>query len=264
MGLKGAKVGIIGGSGRMGSWLGGLLEAQGAKVLRSGRSSGLSAREMVRQCRIVVVSVPIAATIPVIQDIGPLVPQDGLLMDLTSIKKPALDAMLRYSHSQVVGLHPLFGPAPESKGLSIVVCPGRGQEGLDWITGIFQKSGIKLVFLEPETHDRMMGIIQGVNHFATLALALCVKDSGFNMRELLDCSTPTFRQILDRIRAMLEQPSSLFGSLLMDNPFAEGSLQTYQQSCELLERIIRGGDRKAFQGLFESLDGFFNKEGETS
>lgn len=262
MGLSGATVGIIGGNGRMGSWLAGLLEAQGMEVLRTGRSTGLSPRAMVMQCRVVVVSVPIAATVQVIQDIGPLVPEDGLLLDLTSVKKAPMEAMLRYSRSQVVGLHPLFGPAPENKGLSMVICPGRGQDGLDWVSGIFRKSEVKLVFLEPDTHDRMMGIIQGVTHFATLALALSIENSGYGMKELLDCSTPTFRLYLDRIRTMLAQPAGLFGSLLMENPFTEKSLKIYRRSCERLERITRDGDREAFRRMFASLGDFFSKEGE--
>lgn len=262
MGLSGAKVGIIGGKGRMGSWFARLLEEHGMAVFCAGHGANLSPREMVGQCRIVVVSVPIAATIKVIQEIAPLVPRDGLLLDLTSIKKPPMDAMLRYSRAQVVGLHPLFGPSPEGRDLSIVVCRGRGQEGLDWVSGVLRKSGIRLVFLEPEAHDRMMGLIQGVNHFTTLALALTIEGSGYSMKALLDCSTRTFRLHLDRIRTMLEQPAGLFASLMMDNPCTEKSLNRYLQSCGRLERITRDGDRKAFQRLFDSLGDFFNREEE--
>lgn len=262
MGLNDARVGIIGGKGRMGAWFARLLERDGVPVLCTGRTTGLSPREMVQRCNVIVISVPIASTVEVIREVGPLIPQDGLLMDLTSIKKLPLDAMLRYSRCQVVGLHPLFGPAPENKDLSIAVCPGRGKEGLEWISGFFQKSRIRLILIEPEAHDRAMGLIQGVNHFATLALALSIESSGHGVKELLDCSTPTFRFCLGRIRAMLRQPAGLFGSLLMDNPFAEKSLNTYLGSCERLKRMAMDEDREAFQKMFESLDDFFNKEGE--
>ncbi len=255
-----SKVGIIGGKGRMGAWFAGLLEEHGLEVVCAGQSTRLSSRDMVRQCRTIVVSVPIAATFQVIRDIGPLVPRDGLLMDLTSIKKAPVEAMLRYSRSQVVGLHPLFGPASESTDMGIVVCPGRGQEGRAWITGIFRKSGIRVVSLEPEAHDRMMGLIQGVNHFSTLALALCIKDSGYGMNELFQCSTGTFRKRLDRISAMLDQPPGLFGSLLMDNPFTGDFIETYLASCSRLKRICSHGDQRAFEELLESLNGFFGKE----
>lgn len=260
MGMRGERMGIIGGNGRMGSWFAGLLEAQGVEVLRTGRSAKVSPREMARHCNVIVVSVPIAATMEVIREVGPLVPEDGLLMDLTSIKKLPLDAMLRYSRSQVVGLHPLFGPAPEGKDLSVVVCPGRGHEGLEWITSVFRKGGIRVISLGPEAHDRLMGIIQGATHFATLALALSIERSGYAMKELLDCSTPTFRLYLDRIRNMLEQPSGLFGSLLMDNSFTEKHLKIYRRSCEQLEQITRDGDREEFEKLFDSLTEFFCME----
>jgi prephenate dehydrogenase len=260
MGLKGAKVGIIGGTGRMGSWFARLLEAQGVAALCAGRSSELSPREVVRQCRIIAVSVPIPATTVVIREIGPLVPREGLLMDLTSVKKDPLDAMLRYSRSQVVGLHPLFGPEAEPKDLRIAVCPGRGKEGLDWIRGILQKSGIKTILLDPAVHDRMMGLIQGGTHFSTLAMAVSIADSGHGMKDFLDCSTPVFRLYLDRIRAMLRQPAGLFESLLMDNPFAADSLKIHMESCTRMAGIIRNGNRKAFQEMFASLQDFFGRE----
>ncbi len=264
MGLSTEKVGIVGGQGRMGSWFAEILKEQGVEALCTGPGTEISPREMARQCRIVVVSVPIAATIEVIRDIGALVPADGLLMDLTSLKKAPVDAMLKYSRAQVVGLHPLFGPAAENQDLSIGVCPGRGREGLEWITDIFRKSGIRPVFFDPEAHDRVMGLIQGVHHFATLALALCIKESGYGREYLVDCATRTFTQNLDRIKTMLEQPSGLFGSLLMDNPFTEETMKIYLESCERLERITKEGDRETFQKLFESLGDFFSKEGEKS
>jgi prephenate dehydrogenase len=255
-----SKVGIIGGKGRMGAWFGRLLEEHGLEVVYTGRSTRISPRETVERCEVIVVSVPISATLQVIQDVGPLMPKDGLLMDLTSVKKAPVEAMLRYSRSQVVGLHPLFGPAPESKDLGIVLCPARGEEGRVWITDIFRKSGIRVVSLEPEAHDRMMGLIQGVNHFSTLALALCIRDSGYGMKELYQCATDTFRRRLDRIRAMLDQPSGLFGSLLMDNQFTGDFIETSLASCERLKRIISHGDRQAFEGLLESLNRFFGRE----
>jgi prephenate dehydrogenase len=260
MKLSRSKVGIIGGKGRMGAWFGRLLEEHGLEVVYTGRSTSPSLREMAQQCRIVVVSVPIEATLRVIQEIGPLMPKDGLLMDLTSVKKAPMEAMLRYCRSQVVGLHPLFGPAPKSADMGIVVCPGRGEEGRVWITDIFRKGGIRVVFLEPEAHDRMMGLIQGVNHFSTLALALCIRDSGYGTKELYQCSTHTFRRRLDRIRAMLDQPSGLFGSLLMDNHFTGDFIEIYLASCERLKRIISHGNRQAFEELLESFTGFFGRE----
>jgi prephenate dehydrogenase len=213
---------------------------------------------MVRQCDVVVISVPIAETVRVIREIGPLVSEDGLLMDLASLKKGPVEAMLKYSRAQVVGIHPLFGPEIKSNsGLRVAICPGRGERGLKWITDIFFVEGFKVTVLEPEEHDRMMGLIQGVNHFSTLALALCINRSGFELEDLVNGSTQTFHQRLERIRSTMGQPAELFGSLLMDNPAAREFIEHYLESVEQLIRIIRTKDQKAFGELFESLKRVF-------
>jgi prephenate dehydrogenase len=216
---------------------------------------------MAGQCDVVVISVPIPETLNVIKEVGAVVPAEGLLMDLTSVKRGPVEAMLNYSRAQVVGVHPLFGPDiwPDS-GLRVALCPGRGERGLRWIKDIFLGEGIKVTILEPEEHDRMMGLIQGVNHFSTLALARCISRSGFEFEDLKSCSTQTFEQRIDRIRSMMEQSPELFGSLLMDNPWAENLIEQYLESVEYLIGITRKGDRAALDELFESMRSFFGTD----
>lgn len=252
-------VGIVGGIGRMGSWLAGLLESQGLKVLRASRSTDLTPQEMAGQSHVVVISVPIADTIKVIQEVGPFVPEHGLFMDLTSLKKAPLEAMLSYSSAEVVGAHPLFGPGDKpTRRHTVAICPGRGETGMKWLAGVLKKAGIKVLVMDPEEHDRKMGLIQGVNHFSTLALALCISQSGFAFEDIANCSTHTFRRRLDRIRSIMRQTPELFESLLMDNPRASECIERYRESVEGLIRITRDGDRKAFGELFESLRKVFN------
>jgi len=259
LGLAAPRVGIIGGTGRMGVWLTGLLERRGLAVLIAGRKTELTPAEMARQCDVVVISVPIAETERIIKEIGPLISEEGLLMDLASVKKGPVEAMLKYSKAQVVGVHPLFGPNVDSNGdLRIAICPGRGESGLDWITDIFRDEGFRVTILEPEKHDRMMGLIQGVNHFATLSLALCISSSGIEYKDLLSLSTQTLLERLERIRAIIGQPSELFRSLLMENPAAGEFIEQYRESVEQLITITRDGNKEAFEELFESLKNVFD------
>jgi len=262
MGLTHPKVGIVGGTGRMGSWFARLLEKRGLMVLCAGRKTPLTPLEMAERCDVVVICVPISDTLNVIKNIGAAVRPDGLLMDFTSVKREPVQAMLQYSRAQVVGAHPLFGPDLNAdSALKVALCPGRGESGLRWLKDTFLSEGIKIVLLEPEEHDRMMGLIQGVNHFATLALARCISQSGFELEHLVNCSTQTFQRRLDRIESMLGQPSELFSSLLMDNPRAGGFMEDYAKSVEHLLRMTRNGDKDAFGELFDSLTGFFGKGG---
>lgn len=258
MGLTRPKVGIVGGTGRMGSWFADLVERQGFEVFRTGRKTKLTPRDMARQSDVVVVSVPIADTMKVIREIAPLVRKDGLIMDLTSIKKGPVEAMVENSQAEVIGVHPLFGPEnKDAASRKIALCPARGEKGLAWLTNVLEKAGMKIVIMDPDGHDRMMGLIQGVNHFSMLALALCISRSGFDFEEISDCSTQTFRAGLDRIMSIMEQPPDLFGSLLMDNPEAEKFIDRYRDSVERMAQIIRTGDRRAFGELFRSFRAFY-------
>ena len=263
--LNRPKVGIVGGTGRMGSWFADLLEPYGSEVYRVGRKTDLTPAEMARRCDVVVISVPVVHTINMIKEIGPLVSEKGLLMDLTSIKEKPMEAMLRHSHAEVVGTHPLFGPdrVPGS-GLRIAVCPGRGKVWRDWLLKTLRDAGLIVTVLSPQKHDYLMGLIQGVNHLSTIALGLCVSRSGFMFDELLDCSTQTFTKRIDRIRAMMELPAELFESLLMDNPATGEFMDQYLEATDEVIRISRSKDRAAFREIFSKLKEFHRSKESVS
>jgi prephenate dehydrogenase len=263
--LERPKVGIVGGTGDMGSWFADLMKAHVSEVFCVGRTTRITPREIARECDVVVISVPIPQTVAVIKEVGPLISKQGVLMDLTSIKKKSMEAMLHYSRAQVVGVHPLFGPGDASRPkLRVAVCPGRGRDGLNWLSGILNDAGLAVAIMSPERHDHMMGLIQGINHLSTLALGLCVIRSGLMWDELLSCSTQTFTKTLDRIRAMIEQPAWLFGSLLMDNPRALEFMNHYSKAAGDLIEMSKEKDRASFEHFFEDLKEFFRSEESVS
>ena len=245
----------------MGLWFADLLEKSGSEVFCVGRKTALSPAEAARMCDVVVISVPIVHTVEVIREIGPLISEDGLLMDLTSIKKAPMEAMLRYSSSEVVGAHPLFGPDMDADSkLKAVVCPGRGKRGLKWLVAVLEHASLEVTILSPERHDHIMGLVQGVNHFSTLALASCISRSGLKFEDFLNCSTQTFKQRLDRIRDILKQQAELFSSLLIDNPHSREFMDEYLKAAGELMGIAGKKDKKAFDELFEMLRNFFKNE----
>jgi prephenate dehydrogenase len=252
-------VGIIGGTGKMGGWLGSVLKAQSVRIVRMGRDGTTDLPALVRTCQVIVVSVPIADTLEVIRQIGPHVAEDGLLMDLTSVKKAPLAEMMKWSRAHVVGAHPLFGPEGPGKDRGrVVLCPGRGEEGMAWVKGLFERAGIGVLLMDADTHDRLMGMIQGVHHFATLSLALTLCRSGLDLETVKLCATTTFRTVLDRIFAMTSQSPHLFQSLLMDNGYTAPFMEEYLKSTGELYRMVREKDRETFEAMFHDLKGRFH------
>ena len=252
MGLD-TKVGIVGGTRGMGAWFADFLEKQSIEVYRVGRKTALTPQMMARLCDVIVISVPIKDTIPMIEELSPLVSERSLMMDLTSIKKGPIDAMMSHSKSEVIGTHPLFGPEESGEGLNMIICPGRTKRWLGWLTKIIENGGIHIQTMTPEKHDQLMGLIQGVNHFSTLALALCIIESGFSPEEIIQCSTQTFKQRIDRLKSLLNQSSELFSSLLIDNSESYKYIDKYNQATQELATIVQKKDKTGFQKLFDEL-----------
>lgn len=248
-----AKIGIVGGRGQMGRWCSNLFINQGFDVLFSDHKTLMTPEEMVGLCNVIIISVPISETIEVIKKLGPLVPEKALLIDLTSIKREPVEAMLKYSNAEVVGTHPLFGPNEVYEEQRIAICPGRGEAGLAWITQILINAGLKTIFTTPEKHDQLMGIIQGVNHFTSFSLFLCLKQSGFSYNDFIEFSTKNFENKFTKMCSLLEQPPELFCSLLMGSDISLACIELYHDQVDSLMEMVRRKDTDAFINLFEGL-----------
>ena len=163
------KVGIIGGTGRMGSLFSGVFERAGHEVACSGRNTRVSAMDLVSESDLIIVSVPIHSTAEVIRTIAPDLTASQVICDLTSLKVFPVREML-CSKAEVIGLHPMFGPTVRTlKQQTIIVTPERcSRENLGRLTDIFETEGARITITTPEAHDRMMAVVQGLTHFITL------------------------------------------------------------------------------------------------
>lgn len=227
-------IGIIGGTGGMGRWFADFFEKEGHPVLVSGRDRGARPAEMAGACPVVIVSVPIGATQDVIRQVGPCMKRESLLMDLTSLKAGPVRAMLESSASEVIGLHPLFGPSvPRLEGQNIVICPARGGKWLPWVRDVFGRKGAKLVEATPERHDEIMAVVQALNHLDTIVMGLAIRQSGLEREIRESFSTPILRGKLGMIDRVFSNPR-LHTELITANPHTARVLRLYR---EVLDRV---------------------------
>ena len=235
-------IGIIGGTGGMGRWFADFFEQEGHPVIVSGKDRGPRPAEMAAVCPVVIVSVPIGVTRAVIRQVGPHMKRDSLLMDLTSLKAAPVQAMLESSVSEVIGLHPLFGPsAPSLEGQNVAICPSRGDTWLPRIRGILERRGAKLVETTPERHDEVMAVVQVLNHLDTLVLGLAVRDTGISREELGRFSTPLFRGKMEMIDRVFSRPE-LHAGIIKDNPHTGRMIGLYRGALGRVARAALDGD----------------------
>ena len=244
-------VGIIGGTGGMGRWLAEFFTQEGHPVLVSGRSRGPSLPEMAGTCPVVIVSVPIGATCDVIRKVGPLMKEGSLLMDLTSLKVEPMRAMLESSVSEVIGLHPLFGPAqPSLAGQNIALCPGRGENWLPRVRNLLENKGARIVETTPERHDEIMATVQGINHLDTIILGFFLREVGLDPAVLERFSTPILRTKMEIIQKVFSRPA-LYAEIIAMNPYLRRMTQLFERTFAEMKLVTDKGNAEDLRKLIE-------------
>lgn len=245
------QVGIIGGTGKMGTLFRAVFEQAGWEVIWSGSSTQLSNREVAEQSDIVMVSVPIRRTVDVILEIAPLLRPDQVICDLTSLKVEPVRAML-VSRAQVIGLHPMFGPGVSSlKNQIIIATPVRCDENvLEMLLDVFRDQGAAITITTPEDHDRMMAVIQGLTHFGTLCMAETIRRLGTDITETLAFTSPIYRIHMGLIGRLLAQDAGLYADILQLNPAVPDVLASLDEASRTLRGIVEAGESIRFEEFF--------------
>lgn len=244
---KEIRIYVIGGTGGMGKWFADFLRSKGHTVRVSGKDQEASIPAFAAWADAVVVSVPINGTLETIRKVGPHMRKNDLLMDLTSLKQEPVRKMLECSGSEVIGLHPLFGPTVHDlKGENVVICPARGKGWLPWVRGLFLEDGAHLVEATPEKHDEMMAYVQVLTHLGTIVTGLTLEDSGIEPKELLRFSTPAFRTRMAAVDKVFRFNPRLYGDILALNLNAGAIARAFQRN---VSRVLDFIGEKDSEGL---------------
>jgi prephenate dehydrogenase len=250
---------IIGAAGRMGKWFKRFFEAAGHRV---SCAEGREIEDMGRVARdsdVVVVSVPISEACKVIEAVGPYVRTESLLMDLTSLKVGPAECMLRHSQSEVIGVHPLFGPDAESiQGQTIILCPLRANKWLPWLTDILSGHGARLEFISPERHDRIMAIVQAMGHVGTMLMGLMLKELNENLAALERYCTPLFRVQLALVGRLFNDNPKLYAEMITQNPEVKRPLAVYESLLEQMKRWVDEGQPDSIAQALSDASSFFD------
>ena len=251
-------IAIIGGEGGMGRSLNTLFSDLGHEVLSADLETDLRPKDAAAVADVVIISVPIRETRAVIEELGPLVRREALLMDVTSIKTDPMEAMLASTEASVVGTHPMFGPGVNTyQGQRVVICPGRGDEWLDWVRQMLTARGLVITETTPEEHDSMMAIVQVLHHFKTQVLGLALSRTGVALEETLRFTSPAYLLEAYVAGRHFAQAPELYGPIEMLNPDSGKVIELFQKAAADLAEILAEQDQAAFDQVFADVRAFF-------
>lgn len=236
---------VIGGRGRMGRWLSGFLEDRGFDVVTVERGDPPAAFCRAARRHVVILAVPLTEIDAVMGRIGPHTRPEGVVLDVCSLKAGPLAAMTAHARGEVVGLHPLFGPAtPSLNGQTVVFCPGRGRVWPERVRTWLARQGARVVEMEPPRHDQLMAVVQTLRHLMLGALGGSLRELGFDLKRDLPLAGEWFPALIDMLAGQCGQPPALFADIAASNPASLETLQTFRRRLDSLIAPLAAGDRE--------------------
>jgi chorismate mutase/prephenate dehydrogenase len=254
----GAQVLIVGGRGSMGRLFVRCFTQSGYSVRVLDVDDWPQVQTLTQGIDLALLAVPIAVTPTVALQLGPHLPASCVLCDITSLKSEPVAAMLRAHPGPVVGLHPLFGPDTVSLDKQIVVTsPGRDEEACQWLLDQFSVWGSVPVEATAEEHDRTMGIVQALRHFATFAFGdyLCTRQ--VPIPRTLEVSSPIYRLELGMVGRLFAQDPALYAEIIFATPERRAMLRDFIESLNRHLDMVDQGDQQAFIEQFRKVAEWF-------
>jgi len=267
------KILIIGGTGETGRWFAKFYKKHGFDVIIWGINQKKEiAQELgvkfaddldreITTSDIVMISVPINITEKTIEEIAPKMPQESLLMDITSIKTGPIEAMKKYAPAdvEILGTHPMFGPSiPDIRGQIVIFTPieGRSSRWFPLIRGMYEDNGAHIEVMGAVQHDKMMAVVQGLTHFAYISIGSVFSELEFDVAQSRRFMSPMYDIMLDLVGRILAQNPYLYAMIQM-NPEVAGVHKAYINRCNLMAEIVRDRDIEGFVDLMKKASSHF-------
>jgi len=259
----GATVLIVGGMGSMGQYFSQWFDDSGYRVRILDRNDWLNVGKLCQGIELAIISVPIEVTAEVAGKLGPHLPLDCVLADITSIKERPLNAMLEAYQGPVIGLHPLFGPTTSTMDKQIiVVTPGRNLQSCRWLIDQFSAWGTIILQVNAQEHDEIMSIVQTVRHFATFAFGQFLCHKQIDLSRTIEFSSPIYRLELGMVGRLFAQDPSLYSEIIFASPKRLALLKDYLSSLTNNLAMVEKGDKEMFSTEFKKIADWFGSFSE--
>ena len=255
----GGKVVIVGGAGALGKRFASLFTRSGYQVTTLEADDWPNAPAIVADAVLVLIAVPIHATLQVISQL-PALPMDCVLADLTSVKVAPLERMLAQHQGPVLGLHPMFGPDISNIVKQVVVvCHGRDAERYAWLLQQFKVWGAVLSEKAAAQHDELMQLIQAMRHFSSLVYGVHLAEEHADLTQLLELSSPIYRLELAMVGRLFAQNAELYADIMLSSAAVTGLLQRYQHRFNQLSHLLAARDKVGLMAEFAKGQQFFGE-----
>ncbi len=241
-------IGIIGGSGKIGSTFRKSFESVGLKVMVTDDSSKNLEDELIEKSDWVILSVPIDKTLEVFNSIKDKIRKDQVLSDFTSVKSILDNQTYDF---EFVSCHPLFGPLNTIEGQNIVTIPVSVGSLYTSIIDIFSRIGLKITEMKSlREHDKYMSLIQGMTHFSHVCFTTAMKKLDLDFDKVMEICSPIYQSNISFSSRITGGDENLYTNIIMDNPANKEVLQMYLDTSSKLLDMVKNQSYEDFKSNF--------------
>ncbi len=266
-------VGLIGGSLAMALRDRGIVErivgvGRGLKNLERAKERGIidsfsrDLKEGSQGADLVVVATPVCTIPAVIKQIAPILRAGTIIIDVGSVKQiileqvePSLPAGLHF-----VGGHPLAGAEKSGAEAAsaqlfqggkcvLTPSPNTDPQALEKVTSIWRESGMEVILMDAQRHDRIMGAISHLSHIVATCLVQTMKGLPDPAEELLSYASGGFN---DTTRVASSRPEIWRDIYLWNREAVLEAISQFELSLRRLKGFIEEEDEA---GLLKELEG---------
>lgn len=251
---------IVGAKGGMGSLYARVAEQTGHIVHKIDKGNWYELEAIVPKLDLAIISVPINVTVSVIHRLAPKLKAGTILADFTSNKTDSLAAMMKAHKGPVLGLHPMHGPDVHNLSKQLmVVCPVQNREASEWVVDQSKLWGMRVMEADPEKHDHVMNMVQGLRHFVALLHGSFMKTYDLKPQDILDYSSPIYRAELMMTGRIFAQSAELYADIVFANEERRELLLKFIEHNDKLAKMVKNDDKEGFIKEFEAVTDFFGK-----
>ncbi len=210
---------------------------------------------------IVIVSVPVDASLKIINDVLDAISENTLVIEVGSTKEAICDVTRKHSRRRnLLATHPIAGtefsgPSAAIKGLFLgktnIICEVEETafKLQEIALKLFADLGMRIRYMNPKAHDKHIAYVSHLSHISSFMLGKTVIEKEKNERDIFDMAGSGFEST---VRLAKSSPAMWTPIFKQNKDNVIETLEEYIANLEVFKKYLEADDYKAIYSEMEN------------
>lgn len=229
-------------------------EATLDRAIELGLIDSKASLEDLEQADLVIVSIPVDATISILPKVLDHVSDKTLVIDAGSVKQSICDAVLEHpKRKNFLACHPIAGTefsGPDAaiaglyKGKTMIICEVEKTtfKLQEFALELFQKLGMRIRYMNAESHDKHIAYVSHLSHISSFMLGKTVIEKEQNEKDIFDMAGSGFEST---VRLAKSSPAMWTPIFEKNKTNVISALEEYIANLQSFKTLMENNDNEA-------------------